>query len=366
MKSYSAYIIMGLVAVFVGCESKFPMSSLPSASASTTIGDTVYVQQNPAWTGFNNPTAIIVGNEPFIYVADTYNDRIVMLDLNGRIIGVASDPGPNGIRRPVGLAEDKRLNLLVVAQFDTTLPGHSASTTFGAIYRMDLVSVGHNIGSGIFRRVFYEPSDSSRRYTAVASLYNNQYYVTRTGPKNEATRVDKDIAVLLFSAGDQLLSPVSNLTTDGSGLLSIQDLTGIATMPYKRSVEFAISQTGQNSLWKVQWIQLVVEGQTQNYLSKFYPSTDGNIDILRINHFQSPRGVTFDDVGNLFVVDGQTDSLYRFSSRGIEHYSFGGTGSGERQFLQPSGVAVFNRTVYVADAGNNRIVRFKLSTDLNY
>jgi DNA-binding beta-propeller fold protein YncE len=189
--------------------------------------------------------------------------------------------------------------------------------------------------------------------------------ICRTGPKNDATRIDKDIAILLFSSNDQLLSPVSNLTTDGTGLLSIHSLTGIATMPGKRTVEFAISQSGDNSFYKVQWIQLVVEGQTTNYLSKFYPSIDGDIDILRLNRFQSPQGVTFDPSGNLYVVDSQSDSLYRFSSRGIEHYSFGGMGSGERQFQQPSGVAFFDKTVYVADAGNNRICRFKLSTDLN-
>lgn len=344
-----------------GCEEvRFPVDALPQGDFNTRIGDTVYVQQHPAWTGFNHPQSIIVGNEPFIYVADTDNDRIVMLDLIGRVIGYSQT-----IKRPVALTEDKRLQLLVCAQFDTLLPGKASPTTFGAVYRIDLVSGNHNISNIRPRRAFFEPSDSTRRYSGIASLYNNQYYVCRNGPKNEITRVDRDIAILLFSQNDQLLSPVTaSFSPDGTGLLSLSNLSAVATMPTSRSVEFVFCQTGDRSLYKVQWIRLVAEGQTTNFLSKFYPSIDGNIDFLKLNRFARPAGVTLDPAGNLFVVDAAKDSLYRFSSRGIERYSFGGTGSGERQFREPHGVAYFDKTLYVADRGNNRIVRFKLSSDL--
>ena len=361
MKFLNAYIAVGLAVVFLSCESKFNINSLPNANASGTIGDTVYVQQNPVWTGFNNPTAIIVGNEPFIYVADTYNDRVAMLDLNGEVIGYAEDPGPNGMRRPIGIAEDKKLNLIICAQFDTTLPGHTSPTTFGAVYKMDLVAVGHNINQGVLRRVFFEPSDSARRYTAVATLYDNTYYVGRTGPNDAG--LDKDDNILLFSADDQLLTGLPPyFTWGGTGFLSIQKVTGLATQPNRRSVDYVFCQTGETSLFKVQWIQLMVVGQTTDYESKFSANTSA---LSTVNRFQAPEGVAFDPAGNLYVVDAQTDSLYRFSSNGSEHYSFGGSGSGNLQFNRPSGVAYFDKTVYVADAGNNRIVRFKLSTELD-
>ena len=53
-----------------------------------------------------------------------------------------------------------------------------------------------------------------------------------------------------------------------------------------------------------------------------------------------------------------------FKSSGAERQIFGELGSGEKQGKRPMGVAYFNKTVYVADTGNNRIVRFKLSTDI--
>jgi hypothetical protein len=57
----------------------------------------------------------------------------------------------------------------------------------------------------------------------------------------------------------------------------------------------------------------------------------------------------------------QTKSPADFS-KGL--FSTGGSGSGTRQFRQSYGVAFFDKTIYVADRGNNRIVRFKLSSDL--
>lgn len=361
MKGLFLFLLCVCLALLMGCdEQKFPVESLATGGPNANIGDTLYVQQFPNWEGFQQPRDVTVGNEPFVYVADTDNDRIVMLDIAGNVIGFSKP-----IRRPVSLAQDKRLQLLVCAEFDTTLPGRTAPTTFGAVYRFDLPSANHFINVVNPKRVFFESGDSTRRYTGVSFLFNNQYYISRTGPKNEIQRVDRDNAVILFSKDDQPLTPMTaTFSPDGTGLLSIHTLTGVATLPGSRSVEFVFAQTGQNSLFKVQWIRLVAEGQTTNYVSKFYPSVDGDIDLLRINRFANPEGLTLDPSGNLYVVDAATDSLYRFSSRGIERYSFGGTGSGEKQFRQPSGVAVFDRTVYVADRGNNRVVRFKLSTDL--
>ncbi|MDZ7262833.1 MAG: 6-bladed beta-propeller, partial [candidate division KSB1 bacterium] len=72
-----------------------------------------------------------------------------------------------------------------------------------------------------------------------------------------------------------------------------------------------------------------------------------------------------DNQGNIYVIDAGSDSLFKFTSTGKELHSFGGTGSGEKQFKNPHGVAHFNKTLYVADTGNDRIVRFKLSTDID-
>ena len=90
--------------------------------------------------------------------------------------------------------------------------------------------------------------------------------------------------------------------------------------------------------------------------------------------------VTFggDDDAFIFVVDAAQHKLYQFQLNGQEGVpppagvedqtkqivvSFGGFGADSKQFNTPSGVAYFDKVLYVADTGNNRISRFKLTSD---
>ena len=86
----------------------------------------------------------------------------------------------------------------------------------------------------------------------------------------------------------------------------------------------------------------------------------------------------FSKTAQLCVVDESKDSLFQFTSSGLEGVrpppasgetkfvktSFGGTGIGPTEFNKPSAVAYKDRIVYVADAGNGRILRFKLTLDI--
>jgi hypothetical protein len=364
---YSICILLCSFVLF-GCqEDTYDVNSLHQSNASTNgnISDTVYIKQNPDWTGFNNPQGVMVGNEPLVYVADTYNNRIVMLDIAGRVVGYSQR-----IQRPVALAQDRRLQLLVCAEFDTVVQGQTS--TFGAVYRLNLPAVNHDITKATPRRVIWDTTlgnYATRRYTAVATLSDDSYYIGRTGQKNTGT-FDPDNAIMLYSKNDVVLTPVtSNFAQQGTGLLSIHNVTGLATLPTGRSTEFVFSQVEVSTvipLWKVQWMQFLAMGQTSNWVSKFYPSIDGDIDFLRMNRFVQPRGIAIDPSGNVFVVDAGTDSLYRFNTRGVEHFSFGGHHDAfGRNFNQPYGVAYYDKTIFVADKGNNRICRFKLSIDMN-
>ena len=119
----------------------------------------------------------------------------------------------------------------------------------------------------------------------------------------------------------------------------------------------------------------------------YTPRTDWNNDTSEADSFindpfkfEEPVGVEVSGDGSnfIFVVDRKKDSLYQFTATGLEgvqpppasgetkyvNTSFGGTGVGASQFNNPMAVAYNDEIVYVADAGNGRILRFKLTLDI--
>ena len=118
-----------------------------------------------------------------------------------------------------------------------------------------------------------------------------------------------------------------------------------------------LTLTGQNS-FKTQWWNYVITPIDERYRSAFSPS-DG-VAFAKPNSFKRPEGCTIDPTGNIFVADAGRDSVYKFTSFGDKIIGFGGPSV----FSEPYAVAYFNKIVYVADRGNNRILRFILSTDV--
>ncbi|NWG28827.1 MAG: hypothetical protein HXY48_09875 [Ignavibacteriaceae bacterium] len=359
MKLVFYLIILFSIIVISGCQDKFDINQFNDVSTDGNLsGDTVYVQISPVWSGFNKPQDILVGKEPFLYVADTENDRIVMLNLDGKILGTKS------IKRPVAIAQDYKLNLIVCAQFDTIV--NSETKTFSAVYKIDLVSAGHQIQNAPVKRLLPRAVDFNsplREYTAVGAFFDNSFYVGRKGPNNSSI-FDPDNSILIFhpkkwysgQEGDTLIGRVPNIDPLSSGLVSANQISSLTTFN-KRNIDMIITLTGNNS-FKAQWLTYFVSPIDERYISEFSPY-DGT-EFARPNRFDRPEGSALDEAGNIYIADAGKDSIFKFNPFGDELQSFGGS----KIFNQPYAVAVFDKTLYVADTGNDRILRFILSTDL--
>ena len=357
-----------LIPILFGCSDKFDLNQLGDThGAGNPGGDTVYVHINPDWSTaagkpYSNPRAILIGHEPFIYICDTDNDRIVMLNTAGTVLGTLE-----GIKKPVAIAEDYRLNLIVCAQFDTVING--STITYSAVYKIDLFAVSHIIGNATKKLILPRAIDRELhpdvKYSAVTAFYDNSYYVARTGTNN-ASIYDPDNAILEFQCvkqGDDsyqsilpFLDPLSSGLITGNGINCMTSFNKrnwdfIAT--FDKNVENATA-------FKAQWFQYR-ETQTSLYRSAFSPSE--GMPFVQPNRFSAPTGSCIDPFGNIYVADGDPgkDSVFKFGSNGDELQSFGGPAV----FSKPAGVAFFDRTLYVLDSQKNMIRRFILSTDLN-
>lgn len=327
---------------------KFPLPEQPtSLDGIGAVSDTTYLQLRPVWGpatnyAFSQPRDVLLGREPLVYVADTGNDRIVMLDLSGNILGQSQ-----AVENPVALTQDARLNLLIVSDSNK-------------IYRIDLVAFNHQIGQAPVELVFEEVDNPDRRYTGIAASLTASQGVSRINYIVTATGADRrDNQVLIFPEAFDIRVPNAvNLEPNGLGILSAASASGITTLR-DFSPDFIFCMTGENN-FKVQWITVSEFG----FIPRLNPS-QGNFDLFEPRKFEAPEDVAVDLEGNIFVVDAVLNRLFKFSPGGEEQQSFGETGAGEKQLNQPQGVALFDKTLYIADTGNNRIVRFKLSTDVD-
>lgn len=337
----------------ISCNDKFDLTEFDTNDPGNITGDTIYVKLNPDWGEFNHPEDIIIGREPLIYVADTDNDQIVMLNLDGQRLSSRS------LKHPVAIAQDYRLNLIVCAQFDTL------GQTFSAVYKIDLVASNHDLATAPIRRLIPQADDLNqplRKYTGVCAFYDNSFYIARSGPNNSSI-YDPDNSILLFkpinndfNSGDSLIGRVPNIPPTSSGMVSANGISSLASFN-KRNIDIVVTLTGTNS-FKAQWWNYVITPIDERYRSAFSPN-DG-VAFAQPNSFVRPEGCTIDINGNIFVADAGKDSVYKYNSFGDKLIGFGGPSV----FSEPYAVAYFDKILYVADRGNNRILRFILSTDV--
>ncbi len=355
------------------------------------IRDISYVPIQPALTNFVRPVDITTGFDELIYVIDEATEEVISLDESGRELGRFSVQGARSI------VQDRRLDLLVIGTKTDTISGKAFDLT--CIYRIDLH--GSNGGYGIrnaritneivhpfYFKTTFSDDDPFVLFNRIGVLANNDYYVTRNGVTSSVF-YGPDDAILLFNKDDEFVTPVA-VSVRGSLIRDyFEKPFGIVTtiQPPQISAngnnDFLYSSIDEQRVIKVQYIEYVETEFGATYEPRAMPTSEDEADgfLTFPFRFDDPKGLSLagDGTNHIFVTDSKKDSLYLFSLNGFEgvkpppgystnkyiNVSFGGTGTGLTQFNEPSGIAYKNSVVYIADAGNGRVLRFKLTTDFD-
>jgi len=339
-----------------GCDHKMDLSTLPQSQIA--VLDTAYIAVDPVFGGFSGPEDILIGRDQLLYVADTRANRVVMMNLAGQFMSSRS------IIHPFAIAQDSRLDLLVGCEIIA-----ATGDTTGAILRMHLVSQNpdsaHHLEVSPIDTVWRERAHPARRFPGIAVLSDNTYLASRTGPDNSSF-IDPDGRVLMFAAQDRFITPVPAFATGvGTGIGSINFLTGITAFPNSR--DFVLIQSSEGIAYGALWMVYQSNADFQGWLPRFDPAnaSDRAVDFIRPNRFVSPQGVAIDPSRrDIFIADAGLDSIFKFNSRGVfKSESFGRVRT-DGIMRRPTGIAYFSTILYVLDRDLGMVLRFRLSTDV--
>jgi hypothetical protein len=353
-----------------------------------------YVPIQPYWY-VPNPVDVYVGYDEMVYVVD--DNGLEIFDQKGTKQRSIAIPGATDV------IQDRRLHTYVTGRVNKEVGGVTynlaavfhiinASTADAPVIIDTLIQPFCDITRN--NTAFRGADDEAVEFTGLATLADNTLYISRRGPNNSlATVARPDNTILIFDEGGVNTGYTNGLSPTVSSLKSCINVSSIAsfaappqqTSGISNSHDFLLLQNDPVAQYKALWIVEAYDpdaGVTyiQNDKLLNFDTTKASGFLYTPNRFSSPADIYVapDATGYIFIVDCGRDSLYQFTQAGFEGVnppanssitkqilaSFGGKGSGPFQFIEPSGVCYFKETVYVADKGNNRIARFKLSTDL--
>lgn len=355
-----------------------------------------YVLIQPIWDGFINPTDIYAGYDEMIYVVD--DQGVHVIDQKGDKQRLIPIPGAHEV------VQDRRLHTYVIGTLDIDINGETKNVS--AIYRLGntagagevvyLDTIAHPYSDISRRNTSFRNEDEEVMYTGVAPTSDNKLYVSRTGPRNDETSTARpDNVVLVFDKEGENLTYARGLSPNTSNLKSVLGVSSIANeagppqevfgIPETDNFAYCLKGDGQGPPeFGVLYITVNFNpesGTTYDPSPAFTDFDYGKASrfLYEPFRFRSPEDLCFaPDRRHIFVVDSELDSLYQFTISGEEGVtppansgekrniivSFGGEGDGPYQFNDPSGVCYLRQVVYVADQGNNRVLRYKLNTDL--
>ena len=369
-----------------------------------------FFTQSAAGT-FQAPRDVYVGYDEMIYVVDDLGLHV--LDRAGRPADLGFQ-NPDGsvtpyipLRQATSVIQDRRLHVYVTARRDTLIQGRVwdlpviirfSGISEGRAKIEDIIWYPFDDDSRKFNRPDPQDTDEQVSFTGVGVLADNFIYVSRKGPVNILnTPIRPHNAILLFTPEGLHIKTLTALHPTVPGLRSSVNPADVMTYihpPQRRemlpNLHFMIAQSipenpPQFSVLSILAVEtpdgIVYRPDTEKIrLALEADPEKGHGFLYEPFKFREPSDLTFanDGTNYIFVLDAGKDSLFVFNSRGIEGVtpppgspsrvpvvvSFGGSGEGPLQFNHPQGVAYFDKRVYVADTGNNRISRFILNTDL--
>jgi sugar lactone lactonase YvrE len=279
---------------------------------------------------FQKPRDLALAPDGTLYIADTFNNRIQHLAADGSVLQVwgsfadiskGSAPG-GSFYEPWGIAVGSDGSVYVADTWNHRIQKFTAEGQF--------VNMWGYFGQADTPFAIWGPRD-------IAIDSNGHLFVTDTGNKRIVVYdADGNYVTQFGTVGlepGQFDEPVG-ITVDKDGLVYIADT-------WNQRIQVMVADTSGNYTSLNNWEVVAWYGQS----------------------LDNKPFVAVDDNGNLFTTDPEGYRILHFNTTGTFVNYFGDYGTGTNGFNLPTGIIVDGKGgVWIADAGNDRIMHFSLPT----
>lgn len=401
-------------ALLIDCVSKESLPTFSEAEQS----DTSYIQITPNWTaaeyGFSSPKDIILGEDSYLFIADSGNGRVLVLDRAGNQIqtdeygndfaGLANLEISNiGLIEPLRLAQDSKMNLFIangsnkvfawnqyfnnvgVDSIATSLILYNGDTSDQfALSNIDSLIVYAKEGYGILHIKFEKKEERINEILSPHIFYDGEEIKNILNDEYADPRNSKIIDIATFgqdySAGLYLLDYRYNRIIKTYYYIKDVLLLSNGSIVFNYGCWFNNVVTGQGNgagyIMKPNSMSVDESGNiyyTQtggnfychglaggSYRTLFDPDID---DITDSKQYGIASDICVDLRGVIYVADAGFSYIHSFNSVGAFIRNIGTEVVDSTEvgyiFNHPESIIVNEDILYVADTGNSQIVRFQ-------
>lgn len=338
-------------------------------------------------THLNGPYDVDIG-DTMVAIADAYNARVQLFDLNGNYVGTLMGNGTNQYNEPCGvLIDDANERIFVADTYAERVHVYNLdldyiTTFYGGDPKFRSTESGMADGNITFKHPYdVELGPDGKIYAldtdhqVIQVYYGNNYTYSHTLCDSEWDPVEQvwngdtlqwacgfDIYGDYIYVADTYNSQVKKLDLNGNLISSIGVLgvSGSDNEHLARPRGVGVGPDG--SIFVADADNNRVQVFSANLTFSKSISTSG-LAIFDNKHLNAPEAVTTDSSNNIYFADTNNHRVQVFDYKGAYKYTLGSSskreaGSDNEHLSIPSGVAVSSNKVYVADKGNVRIQVF--------
>lgn len=305
LHKYYLWLIMAAV-ILTGCAFILPKFFGAKPAITYTAMTPFNVVTGPPGNEFKNPVVLAVGLNSELYIADKGNQRVIVMEEDGRFSMVFGGPGSGRaeLAEPVGLDIAPNGNVLIADQ------GKQAILVFNSKGEY-LYTISGDKGKVVPLCIKTDKKGNAYVFDQTAKkfrIYDSQGKTIREFPsrklsaKNGITAIDMDPEKGRIFGVSSEQSKYYELKEDKFTAYNAGEVVEPGGIVYNRSKRLVFISDAYNN-------KIVVYDEQGKYLGEFGKTGNG------MNEFRQPGGMAFDETGKLYVADRGNNRIVIYTAR---------------------------------------------------